>query len=108
MSYKQKQDFIEDLPKAIETISRQLKGIQRQLISNDERAEQADMKELKLAEQLHGRLHDRLDALCIEQRVTNVLLAELVAVQKAVITDDISHEREILRSQAYTQVIEGG
>lgn len=53
------------------------------------------------------RLHDRIDALAIEGRVTNMLLAELVAVHKSIVKEDITESSEAIRGDAYTRVMNG-
>lgn len=52
------------------------------------------------------RLHGRLDALAIEGRVTNMLLAELVAAHKTM-AGTIEHSSEHIRSQAYNRALNG-
>lgn len=53
------------------------------------------------------RLHDRVGALAVEGRVTNVLLAELVALHKSIVKEDITESSEAIRSDAYDRVLNG-
>ena len=50
------------------------------------------------------RIHDRMDAVAVESRVTNVLLSELVALHQTVITEDTDEVREAVRHEAYRRV----
>jgi hypothetical protein len=50
------------------------------------------------------RIHDRLDAVSVESRVTNMLLAELVSIHQTVITDNTDEVREAVREEAYRRV----
>lgn len=59
------------------------------------------------------RIHDRLDSLIIEQRTTNILLAQLVSGHNSVMSDDtlerIDREKnaETIRYLAYDRVLRG-
>lgn len=50
------------------------------------------------------RIHDRMDAVAVESRVTNVLLSELVALHQTVITENTDEVREAVRNDAYRRV----
>lgn len=50
------------------------------------------------------RVHDRLDTVAVESRVTNMLLSELVALHQTVITEDTDEVREAVRNEAYHRV----
>lgn len=52
-------------------------------------------------------LHDRLDALITESRVTNLLLSEMVAIHHTLIKDNTDKSREAVRSDAYARVLNG-
>lgn len=57
--------------------------------------------------QLHllERVHDRLEAIAVESRVTNMLLSELVAIHQSVITEDTDQARESIREEVYHRVL---
>lgn len=109
-AFGQSYDAVAQIPQALETLSKQMASVQRMLKQHAEasrlRKERSDadaMHEAGWAE----RLHDRVDALLVEQRVTNMLLAELVATQKEIIRDDVTYEADQLRTRAYRRVRNG-
>lgn len=109
-AFGQSYEAVAQIPQALETLSKQMASVNRMLKQHAEasrvRKEQADADaqyEAGWAE----RLHDRVDALLVEQRVTNVLLAELVATQKEIIRDDVTFEADQLRARAYRRVRNG-
>lgn len=59
------------------------------------------------------RIHDRLDTLIVEQRTTNILLAQLVSGHNSVMSDDpldrIDRDKqaETIRFRAYDRVLRG-
>lgn len=57
------------------------------------------------------RVHDRLESMLYEQRVTNILLAKLVTINETVLLDDVKAEvalqSEALRSETYNRVLNG-
>ncbi|MCC2248951.1 hypothetical protein JUJ52_03130 [Virgibacillus sp. AGTR] len=86
------------------------KGLQKQLAHVQQLAKEQTVTSGK---QLHAsdiqlqtleRIHDRLDAVMVESRVTNVLLSELVALHQTVITDNTDEVREAIRNDAYHRV----
>lgn len=53
------------------------------------------------------QIHDRLDSLIVESRVTNLLLAELIALQRVVIPEETDGNREAVRNDAYRRILNG-
>lgn len=55
------------------------------------------------------RIHDRLESLSLEQRATNMLLSQLVAIHSAVMPDDqsqqINQDAENIRMNIYDRVL---
>ncbi|MCR6108570.1 hypothetical protein HXA34_19980 [Salipaludibacillus agaradhaerens] len=49
-------------------------------------------------------IHDRLDTVAMESRVTNMLLAELVALHQLVVSDDTNEARDAIRNDVYQRV----
>lgn len=73
--------------------------VKEQVVANRKQAQTSEAQ-IHLLE----RIHDRLDAVAVESRVTNILLAELVAIHQTVITDDTDAVREAVREEAYRRV----
>lgn len=91
-------------------LSLSLKGLQKQMTQVQQLLKEqtiATRKQLQSSDaQRHWleRIHDRLDAATVESRVTNLLLAELVAIHQTVINDDTDEVREAVREEAYRRV----
>lgn len=99
-----------EIPEALGAISSQVGRMHRML------AQHADMQlaqARRVAEEQAyeagwaERVHDRLDALLVESRTTNHLLAELVAIQKSIITDDTFVARRDIKADAYARILNG-
>ena len=97
-------------PPAVGDWSVLLKGLQKQMGQTQNLMKEQVLiarKQLKASDaelQWMDRLHDRLDSLVVENRVTNVLLSELVALHQTVVTDDTDEAREAIRNDAYYKV----
>lgn len=104
MTFGQMQQLVLTLPKAMDKLQEQTKQIEKD-IKQELAIIQAQTKLSEQSISLLELVHDRLDALAIESRVTNVLLAELVAIHQTMITDDTEPLQEIIRHQAYTKVL---
>lgn len=50
------------------------------------------------------RIHDRLDTIAVETRVSNLLLSELIALHQTVITEETDETRDAVRNEAYQRV----
>ncbi|MGX1195830.1 hypothetical protein [Metabacillus sp. SLBN-84] len=84
-----------------------LKGLQKQMAQTHQLMKaQAEANQKMSDVQIHWmeRIHDRLDAVAVESRVTNMLLSELVAIHQTVITDDTDGTREAVRHEAYHRI----
>ena len=104
--FEQRQQGVAELNQTYKLLTKQT-NITHQLLKEE-------IKQLKLqnkAAQHHTewtqRLHDRMDALLVENRVTNLLLSEMVALQQSVIHDDTDGVREAIRTDAYNKVLNG-
>lgn len=97
---------IAELPELFKTFGKQNAAVHRAI------KEQTAILQNQLTIQVNQRdwterLHERMDAMTIESRVTNVLLAELVAVHKSVVSENIELSREAIRNDAYNRVLNG-
>lgn len=106
-SFAQSQQALAALPEALKRLSRQVGGI-RQTIDANQEVSAGTLDVLAQTCVWVERVYDRLDDLTAEQRVTNQLLAELVAVQKSVIQDDVTREQDIVLRQAHKRALGGG
>lgn len=106
VSFGQSQQALADLPASMRTLTKSVQSVRRMLEQGREvSAGTLDV----LAETCVWveRIYDRLDDLTAEQRVTNQLLAELVAVQKSVIQDDVRVERDSALAEARHRALGG-
>ena len=106
-AFKRNQRIAEQMPGVLMGLHKQMKQVVEVVGESSEWSiKQADI--LKDQRVSLDRLHDRLDSLVVESRVTNVLLAELVALQQAVITEPVDDLREAVRNEAYARIVNGG
>lgn len=106
-SFAQSQQALAALPEALKRLSRQVGGI-RQTIDANHEVSAGTLDVLAQTCVWVERVYDRLDDLTAEQRVTNQLLAELVAVQKSVIQEDVTREQGIVLREAHHRALGGG
>lgn len=97
---------IAELPEMFKTFGKQNAAVHRAI------KEQTAILQNQLTIQVNQRdwterLHERMDAIAIESRVTNVLLAQLVAIHKSVVVENIDSRQEDIRSDAYHRVLNG-
>lgn len=95
-----------ELPGLVKALGKQQGGIYRTLTEQTHVLNnilKTDVNQRDWTERLHGRM----DALAIEGRVTNVLLAELVAVHKSIVQEDIATSSMAIRNDAYDRVMNG-
>jgi len=100
--HKKQQQLLTDLPKALQQLQKQSVDTQRAVSEQvGILSQQQQISEQQL--ELTKRMIDQLDRLTLETRVTNVLLAELVAIHQSVVpgTEDI--QRAIVRQAAYEE-----
>lgn len=107
LPFGQSQEAVAQIPQALEMISKQISSLQRLLRQHAESSKTTSDETDSHANGWAERLHDRVDALLVEQRVTNYLLAELVATQKLIIRDDVTDDARQLRGEAYRRVLNG-
>lgn len=90
--------------------SMQLKVLQKQMAQMQQFVKEQVVTTRKLVQasesqnQWLERIHDRLDAVAVESRVTNMLLSELVSLHQTVITEDTDEAREAVRNEAYLRI----
>lgn len=80
-----------------------LKGLQKQMAQIQQvnvTQVQAHNAQLQWME----RIHDRLDTIAVETRVSNLLLSELIALHQTVITEETDETRDAVRNEAYQRV----
>lgn len=104
--FAKSQQMIKELPAMFQGMQKQMVGLQR-IMKEQVSVSQKQSDLLQNEHDLMERVHDRLDALAVESRVTNLLLAELVAVQQSVIHDDVTDEREAIRADVYNKILNG-
>lgn len=104
------QNALLQTPEALGMISRQLAGMRKLLLDEAERRMASANQSQVEHEHQSGwveRLHDRMDALLIESRVANELLAQLVAIQRSVIPTDTTTDERQIKDAAYHRVLNG-
>ncbi|WP_078598659.1 hypothetical protein [Evansella clarkii] len=96
-------------PKPPGEVSVLIKGIQKQVSLAKEQvaSSQKQLEASKAQLQWLELIHDRLDTVATESRVTNMLLAELVALHQSIVKDDTNEARDAIRNDAYHRVRNG-
>lgn len=98
------QQMAADLPKVVKALQKQNISLQR-LIQEQAEVSKMQLEATKGQMQVLDRIHDRLDTLAIESRVTNLLLSEMVAIHQTVINNDTDEKRENIRADAYNRIL---
>lgn len=98
------QQMATDLPKVVKALQKQNISLQR-LIQEQAEVSKMQLEATKGQMQVLDRIHDRLDTLAIESRVTNLLLSEMVAIHQTVINNDTDEKRENIRADAYNRIL---
>lgn len=105
-SFGKTQQLLTELPAMLQQMQEQSIGLQKSIKWQvSQMGKQSTLAESQY--ELVNRVYDRIDALTVETRVTNVLLAELVAIHKSVVSDTNNAERERVRNDAYETVLSG-
>ena len=105
-SFGKTQQLLTELPAMLQQMQEQSIGLQKSIKWQvNQMSKQSTLAESQY--ELTNRVYDRIDALTAETRVTNVLLAELVAIHKSVVSDTNNAERERVRQDAYATVLNG-
>lgn len=104
--FAQQQQIMNDLPVYFKALCKQMATVSQTM------KEQIDLtrKQLSVAQtelQWTEQVHDRLDSLLVENRVTNLLLSELIAMQRVLIPEETDGIREAIRSDAYGKILSG-
>lgn len=104
--FVQAQQAMYELPQYIRMLNKQVAVLQNIV------KEQLNVaKKQVTTEQWHAewteRLHDRMDSLIVESRVTNMLLSELIALQRLILPEDTDESREAIRNDAYSRILNG-
>lgn len=92
-----------DLSLLLKGLQKQMSQVQ-QLVKEQTIATRKQVHSSDSERHLMERIHDRLDAMSVESRVTNMLLAELVAIHQTIITVETDEVRESVREEAYRRV----
>lgn len=106
MSFGQSQEMIQQLPTYFKAVYKQMNHLQqmaKEQLSVSKKHAAVSENELEWTK----LLHDRMDSLLVESRVTNMLLAELIALQRLIIPEDTDEMREAIRNDAYNKVLNG-
>lgn len=109
-SFAQTQKLIDGMPELFVGLNKQINTLQKAVREQSRVQANVAKKQIAVAQKEHlllERIHDRLDSLLVEGQVTNVLLSELIAIQRSVITDNVDGQRDAIRNEAYDQILSG-
>lgn len=101
--YADSQAMIKDMPVLFKGLYAQMKDINkltREHLESHRRTSDSDSRMLE-------RIHDRLDSVVVESRVTNMLLCQLVAIQESVISTNVDNIAEAVRAEVYNAILNG-
>ena len=107
MSFTEVQEAMRDMPRALDDMSDRLAQLEQTM----ERQVKLQQRQVHVQTQQHKALmllHDRLDTLETEQKVTNLLLADLVSLHRSVGFDSSDAKVADVREDAYGQILNGG
>lgn len=104
--FTQAQQVMNELPQCIRMLNKQmavLQNIAKEQLSIAEKQATTEQRHVEWTE----RLYDRMDSLIVESRVTNMLLSELIALQRLILPEDTDESREAIRNDAYNRILNG-
>lgn len=104
--FTQAQQAMNELPQYIRMLNKQmavLQNIAKEQLSVAKKQAATEQCRVEWME----RLHDRMDSLIVESRVTNMLLSELIALQRLVLPEDTDESREAIRNDVYNRILNG-
>lgn len=96
----------------LETLPEQL-DLQKSVIYELKVLQELDVKSVDELGRLHltvERVHDRIDSLVVEQRATNMLLSQLLAVHSMIASvdaDEVYRSADMMRSDVYQRIQNG-
>lgn len=93
-----------DLPVLLKGVHKQMAQM-NQLLKEQTVASRKEAHASDVQLQWLERIHDRLDTIAVENRVTNLLLSELVALNRSIITEETDELREEIRNDVYHRVL---
>jgi len=106
-AFQQNQRIARQMPGILRGLHEEIKTV-TDIVASSEAKQSKQLDVAKQQALWTERLHDRMDALIAETRVTNLLLAELVALQQSVISEPVDALCEDIRHEAYVRVSNGG
>jgi len=109
LSFAQTQQLLVDMPKMLKHMEQQNDEVQR-LLKRQVQMMQKQTDITSSTVSMLGLVSDRLDTLAVENKVTNLLLSELVAIHQTIVHDssnEIAEKRDVIRNYAYMTVLNG-
>ena len=109
LSFAQTQQLLVEMPKMLQHLEQQNEATQR-LLKRQLQMMQKQVDATSSTGSMLGLVGDRLDTLTVEQKVTNLLLSELIAIHQTIIHDasnEVEDKRDVIRNYAYMKVLNG-
>lgn len=107
LAKRQKERVIQDIPVMLKSMYQQMDAVRK--ITSEQ------MNILQNLRDVEGKnntwlmsIHDRLDSLIVETRVSNMLMSEFLELQKVIITEDVVGKAKDKRDILYHQARNGG
>ncbi len=98
---------MQELSESLVKQNRELVSVMGSMSKSIERMAAESAKDSMTSE----RIHDRLESLTLEQRATNMLLAQLVAYHESVVVNNnqatLNNRAELIRTDTYGRVLSG-
>ena len=111
LTYRQMQRLVQDIPVMFKGIYQQMDALRKLTEAQNKTIESLIKSEAKMTDKNNAwlmNIHDRLDSLIVETRVSNMLMSEFLELQRTIIKEDVTSRANQKRAELYYQARNGG
>lgn len=111
LTYRQMQQLIQDIPVMFKGLYQQMDALRKLTEMQNKTLTSYVESEKEMAYKNNAwlmNIHDRLDTLIVETRVSNMLMSEFLELQKTIIKEEVADKAKDHRAELYYQARNGG
>lgn len=111
LTYRQMQQLIQDIPVMFKGLYQQMDALRKLTEMQNKTLTSYVESEKEMAYKNNAwlmNIHDRLDTLIVETRVSNMLMSEFLELQKTIIKEEVADKAKDYRAELYHQARNGG
>lgn len=110
LTYRQMQQLIQDIPVMFKGLYQQMDALRKLTEMQNKTLTSYVESEKEMAYKNNAwlmNIHDRLDTLIVETRVSNMLMSEFLELQKTIIKEEVADKAKDHRAELYYQARNG-